>query len=193
MSAIIEEPLTLEVVFVEAVDNPQVTSPEAWERNRREVLASNQEALTVESESLAAFMDLLYAADPQYIETEEYMAPPAAPAVDWDAVSDALSESQQILIGMQNLLAATFAAMGLEDYQYIRVYADQQGLLRLVADHPRREEIEATLNSPANTDLRTLYHSAMAGMSLAGSLVGSMSLPEEVLAKVKAKEKEFAA
>lgn len=188
MSAVIETPLALEVVFVGVAETHEAVAREEWEKNRREVLIVNQQASATEVEDLAAFLDLLYAADTQYIKAEEYIAPLPDPALDWDEVSKALAESQQILIGVQNLLAETLATMGVEDYRYIRVYADSGDNLHLVSEHPRREEIEAALNGTANADLRSLYHAATCGLSLAGGLVGNMSVPKDVLEKVKAKQ-----
>lgn len=180
MSATVSEPLALEVLFVDAVDGENGEHAQAAERNHRDVLEANRQASTVESESLAAFLDLLAAADAEYLDTAEYAAP-AAPeqsalaGLDWDTLNQALAESQQILISMQQLLSETLAAMGVEDHEHIRVYADEQGWLRLVSDHPRSEEIEAVLNSPDNQELRSLHSAAAAGMSLAGTLVGAMT------------------
>jgi hypothetical protein len=182
--SVIDEPVMTDVAFREM---ESAVDLDALARNEREVMDQNRLAMSVESEDFKAFLDLLSGADAEYLDAREYVAPPADPMLDWDAVNKALNESQQILIGVQNLLSETLAAMGVEDHQYIRVYADTQGDLRLVSEHPRREEIESALNSPANYELRNLYHAAMAGMSLAGGLVGTMSVPDEVLAKVKAK------
>ncbi len=181
MSTLLEKPEILEVAEELA----------AWERNRDEVLAANRAASAIEAESLAAFLDLLYGADTAYLGDETYAEAlpepePALPPLDWQAVSLALAESQQILIGVQHLLSETLAAMGIEDHAFIRVYADPQGLLRLVSDHPRREEIELVLNSPENQDLRTLHAAAAAGMGLAGGLVGTVAVPDGVLERLKA-------
>ena len=187
MSAVVEEPTVLEVVFAES---GVYTDTEALERNQREIMSQNRAASAVENESFAAFLDLLSAADTDYIDaaaTLPQTAEPQLPPLDWDAVSAALSESQAILQGVQELLSETFAAMGIPDHQFIRVYADMNGDLRLLADHPRREEMETVLNSPENQDLRQLYQAAVSGMGLAGGLVGTMSVPAEVLEKVKAK------
>ncbi len=181
MSALLEEPITLEMAFP---DTGERVDRETWEKNCREVLSVNREATATRTEDFAAFLDLLYAADSDYIDAAGYAPEPPTQLVDWDAVGMALSESQQILIGVQNLLAETLAAMGVEDYQYIRVYADTRGFLRLVSDHDRRDEIESVLNGPDNADLRNLYHAAVSGMSLAGGLVGNVSVPPELLAKI---------
>lgn len=182
MSAVVEEPVTLEVVFSEN----EIAQNAAWLENRRQIVDLNREASEVGAEALAAFLELLAAADSDYIDTPEYA--PAAPQqlVDWESVSQALVESQQILICVQKLLSETLAAMGVEEHQFIRVYADSQGMLRLVADHPRRDEIENVLNSPDNHELRAMHQAAVAGMSLAGGLVGTVSAPAEVLEQAKA-------
>lgn len=182
MSATVEEPIALEIL----VDDPARIESDAREQARREILAANLEASAVEGSDLAAFLDLLAAADTEYLAAS-YVPEPAGPEVDWDAVSEALTHSQGILIGVQSLLSETLAAMGIEDHQAIRVYEDLDGSLRLLADHPRRGEIEAALNGPENQDLRTLYHAAVDGMSLAGGLVGTVAVPEAVLEQVKAK------
>ena len=185
MSAVVEEPLTLDVLFVET-DDP--ADAEALEQNRREVLAANRDASSVEGEWLAAFLDLLAGADAEYIDAGSYAPPPPSLALDWDAVSQALSESQQLLVGVQNLLSETLAAMDVEDHQFIRVYSEPDGSLKLVSDHPRRDEIETALNGPDNRDLRTLYQAAVSGMGLAGGLVGAMAVPAAVLERLKAKQ-----
>lgn len=183
MSVAIEE-LTLDVVFVEEI-------AEAAERERAEaaIMAENFQAMTVEAESFAAFVDLLSGSDQEYLAAEEYAEPadmePEVPTVDWAEISRALSESQAVMIGVQELLSETLAAMGVDDHDYIRVMADMDGSLRLLADHPRREEIELVLNSPANNELRAMYDAAMAGMGLAGNLVGTVADPAKVLEQVK--------
>lgn len=184
MSAI-EEPMLADVAFA---GSETVVDNEALAKAEQAVLDQNLQAMAVESEDFAAFLDLLAQADAEYLDTQEYVAPEPVPMLDWEAVSQALNESQKILIGVQTLLSETLAAMGVEDHEFIRVYADTQGDLRLVSDHRRRAEIESVLNSPANFELRNLYHAATAGMSLAGSLVGTMAVPEEVLERVKAKQ-----
>lgn len=149
-----------------------------------EILRQNVRAAEVEADSFGAFLELLGGADAEYLSAEEYVPEPASPELDWDAVSAALGESQKILVGVQGLLSETLAGMGVEDHAFIRVYRDVRGALRLVSEHPRRVEIEAALNGPENADLRELYEAATAGMSLAGSLVGAMSVPEGVLERV---------
>lgn len=183
MSAAVEEPIALEFL----VDAPAPVELDAREQARREILAANLEAAEVEGGDLAAFLDLLAGADAQYLAADVYVPEPPRMALDWDAVSEALSHSQGILIGVQKLLSETLAVMGVEDHQIIRVYENPDGSLRLLADHPRRQEIEAALNGPENQDLRTLYHAAVDGMSLAGGLVGAVAVPEAVLEQVKAK------
>ena len=187
--SVIDEPVMTEVAFS---DTGMAVDLDARAQAEREILGQNMLAMEVDGESFNAFLDLLAGADAEYMNAQDYVPAPAAPMLDWDAVSQALTESQQILIGVQNLLSETLAAMGVEDHQYIRVYADTRGALRLVSDHPRRAEIEDALNRPENIELRNMYHAAMAGMSLAGGLVGTMSVPEEVLEKVKAKKQHAA-
>lgn len=192
MSAVMQEPLALEVMFVET--DTQIDT-ETREQIEGEVKAQNRAASEVAAESLEAFLDLLSAADADYIDAGDYApvpAPEPGTLVDWESVSQALSESQAILIGVQQLLSETLAAMGLEDHQFIRVYADDAGSLRLVSDHDRREEIETTLNGPENQNLRNLYQAAVSGMSLAGGLIGAMSVPQEVLEQIKAKKQHAA-
>lgn len=184
MSAL-EEIAAVEVAFA----GPETrVDRDARARAEREILDQNLQAMAVNGEDFAAFLELLGQADTEYLDAQEYVPPAPAPMLDWEAVSLALTESQKILIGVQNLLSETLAAMGVEDHQFIRVYADTEGWLRLVTDHPRRAEIEDALNSPENVDLRNLYQAATAGMSLAGSLVGTMAAPVEVLERIKAKQ-----
>lgn len=189
MSAVADEVTTLDVISPNTPRTAE-TGADAQLENYREVLAANREATQIEAESLDAFLDLLYAADPGYIDAAEYAVqsdPVPETLVDWESVSNALSESQAILIGVQKLLSETLANMGVEDHEFVRVYSQPDGSLRLVSDHPRRIEIETALNSPKNHDLRTLYQAAMSGMSLAGGLVGTASVPDKVLEQVKAK------
>ena len=184
MSAAMEDILTV-------ADNNVVTSSdaEAMERNMEAVMAQNLAATSVEAESLDAFMDLLSAADPEYIDAAAY-AVPTEPEniVDWDTVTHMLEESQAILISVQELLRTTLEGMGVEDSEFIRVYSDMNGGLRLLADHPRKLEIEGELNSAGNAPLREMYTAAVNGMGLAGGLVGAVAVPEEVLERVKAKK-----
>lgn len=180
--SVLEEPMT-DVLFAAET----TADAEALARNEAEILRQNMQAMTVDTEAMSAFLDLLSGADTEYLAAEEYVPEPETPELDWDAVSAALGESQKILIGVQSLLSETLAAMGVEDHAYIRVFQDIHGDLRLVAAHPRQAEIEAALNSPENAVLRELYEAATAGMSLAGSLVGTMSVPTEVLERVKRK------
>lgn len=172
MSAAVDEQMTLEVIFVDEVAGEQ-------EQNRLDVLEANRQASEVESESLTAFLDLLAAADAEYMAAASYVEPArpesTLPGLDWDTLHMALAESQRILINVQELLSETLAGIGVEDHAHIRVYADEAGALRLITDHPRQTEIENLLNSPENQELRNLHAAAMAGMSLAGNLVGSMT------------------
>ncbi len=183
MSSLVEEPVATVVCpdpATSAVDE------RAYMAALHEVLVANHDALRTSEEDLDAFLEILMAADAEYIETPAYAVPQPLMPLDWESVSMALSESQNILIGVQQLLAETLSAMGVEDSEYVRIYAEENGALRLTSDHPRRAEIEAVLNSSANAELRNLYKSAVAGMSLAGGLVGTMALPPEVAAKIAA-------
>lgn len=183
MSAAVEEPLTLEVVFCER----ETAESEAWRESRRQTGALNREAAEVGAEALTAFLELLAVADSDYIDAPDCIAAAPGRLVDWESVSQALVESQQILICVQRLLSETLAAMGVEDHRFIRVYADSRGALRLIADHPRRGEIEAVLNGPDNHELRAMHQAAVAGMSLAGGLVGTASAPAGALAQAAAR------
>ncbi|MCC8190350.1 MAG: hypothetical protein LIP77_06890 [Planctomycetes bacterium] len=165
----------LEEVRLETSD-PTATAAAA----EREVLRQNHLAMGVDTDALDAFLELLQAADDDYLDTGNYRPAPAEPLLDWDEIRQALDESQRILIGVQNLLSDILAGMGVEDHQFLRVYADPRGDLRLVSDHPRRTEIEAVLNGPDHHELRSLYQASTAGMSLAGSLVGTLPPPETV-------------
>lgn len=185
---VMEDTMVMDVVFAEGPEVAEhAADTSAYLENEEQVWTHNLEAMRVDTEALNAFLDLVAAADAEYLDAVEYEQPVQETIVDWDAVNAALSESQQILIGVQKLLSQTLEEMGIEDHAYIRVYADTNGLMRLVSDHPRREEIETALNSPANKPLRSLYQAATTGMSMAGGLVGKMSVPEEVLKKIKAK------
>lgn len=189
--SVMEEPVLTDVVFAEdasAEVRALAADDSAYLHNEQEVWSHNLEAMRVDSAALDAFLELVHGADAEYLDAEEYVAPvELANTVDWDSVNAALTESQQILIGVQKLLSETLENMGVEDHAYIRVYSDTAGMMRLVADHPRRPEIEAVLNSPVNSALRCLYQAATTGMSMAGSLVGKMAVPEEVLEQIKAK------
>jgi hypothetical protein len=109
------------------------------------------------------------------------------PLMNWDEVGEALAQSQAMLRAMQDLLSLTLEEMGVADHAEIRVCEDAEGQLRLVSDHPRRDEIESAINAPVNRQLQELYRAAANGMSLAGSLVGNGALPSEVLDMVKAR------
>ena len=186
--SVMEETMVADVVFTGTPDVPvQPVDARAYLQNEQEVWSHNLEAMRVDTDALDAFLDLLSGADAEYMDAAEYVQPEPQTVVDWDAVSAALTESQQILIGVQKLLSHTLSLMGVEDHEYIRVYSDTAGLLRLVSEHPRREEIEDALNGPENAPLRSLYQAATSGMSMAGGLVGKMSVPEEVLEQIKAK------
>lgn len=186
--SVMEETMIADVVFTGTPEVPaQPVDAKAYLENEQEVWSHNLEAMRVDTDALNAFLDLLSQADAEYMDATEYVQPEPQTILDWDAVDAALTESQQILIGVQKLLSQTLAEMGVEDHEYIRVYSDSSGLLRLVSDHPRRLEIEDALNSPANSAIRSLYQAATTGMSMAGGLVGRMSVPEEVLAAIKEK------
>ncbi|MCC8109472.1 MAG: hypothetical protein LIQ30_10620 [Planctomycetes bacterium] len=163
------------------------TDPMGFIANEAEVWSHNLDAMRVETAVLDAFLDLLAAADAEYMDTGDYVIDESdvGTVVDWTSVESALGESQQTLIGLQDLLSNILEEMGVEDYQYLRVFSDADGAMRLVGDHPRREEIEAVLNSPVHHQFRELYQAATNGMAMAGSLVGRVSVPEEVLERYK--------
>ena len=187
--SVMDETLVSEVVFVDNAPEPTSEEVAAYFDNENQVMHHNMEAMRVETEHLDAFLELVYATDPEYMDTQQYMPQPEPEnMLDWETVSAALGESQKIMIAMQELLSETLAEMGVEGHDSIRVYSDTDGAMRLLVDHPRREEIETVLNSRENRHLRDLYASATAGMSIAGSLVGNMSVPEEVLEQIKAKQ-----
>ncbi|MDR1518803.1 MAG: hypothetical protein LBU23_01485 [Planctomycetota bacterium] len=186
MSVVMEESQTLEVIFAE----PPAGAPGEMELFRIDVMAANWEASKADAENLAAFLELVCGADPEYLDAGNYPPPAESTGgtlLDWETVSQALSESQNILVGVQELLAGTLAALGVEDSRFIRVCADPDGRLRLTSGHPRQAEIEAVLNRPENRQLRELHAAALAGMSLAGSLVGGAAVPPAVLESLRAK------
>ncbi|MCD8140995.1 MAG: hypothetical protein LUE17_14690 [Planctomycetaceae bacterium] len=203
MSAM-NETYVAEVVFAGTADNPALDDTQAYLRAEAEVWSQNLDAMRVDPLSLYSFMELLSTCDTEYIETVEEHASAVAPSVyaeeereptalvDWGTVDAALGESQKILQGVQQLLTETLADMGIEKYEEIRVFSDAKGKMRLVSDHDRREEIEAALNSEANRPIRELYDAAMSGMNVAGGLVGSLSIPEDVLNRLKEKILSFA-
>lgn len=205
MSAM-NEPYVAEVIFTEA--NPALADVNAYLKVEAEVWSENLDAMRVDPLSLYSFMELLNVCDTEYMDQVEEHAPAAQATfqssvydeeerevealVDWSTVDAALGESQKILQGVQQLLTETLAEMGVEDYKDIRVYSDAKGQMRLVADHDRREEIEANLNSEANRPIRDLYDAATSGMNVAGGLVGALSIPEDVLNRLKEKILSFA-
>ncbi len=175
-----------EIFFVEGAASQDA---DALVQNQVDIWSHNQAAMRVDEESVQAFLDMLYSADPEYLDAAEYVNIQAEPQamVDWGSVDAALGESQKILQGVQSLLSSILLEMGVEDYQYLRVYADHAGLIRLVGGHDRAEEIEAVLNSPEHHEFRSMYAAANAGMGMAGSLVGRVSVPQEVLEQYQAK------
>ncbi len=191
--SVMEENLVVEIVFAPDADLPANADPAGYLETEAEVLSRNIEAMKVDVDALNAFLELLSACDAEYIETgadaADYPVGPSRPMLDWDSVSAALDESQRILIGVQQLLSATLAEMGVEDHDSIRVYADGEGFLRLLVDHPFQTEIEAALNSPECAELRRLYQAATNGMSMAGGLVGTFSVPDEVIEQAENKKK----
>lgn len=180
-AALCEEPPVLEIVAAES----GATEPDAAGRElaRVDVMAANWEAATVTAEGLAAFLELLAGADAEYLDLEDCAGSETPfPLIDWDTVSDALGESREILVRVQELLAEMLNDMGVEDARFIRVGADASGRLRLVSDHPRRAEIEMALNAPENESFRELHAAALVGLGLAGGLVGNCSLPTAMVA-----------
>lgn len=161
---------------------------------REAVVALNIHSVQPDFESLTAFIDLLYMTDQQYIEVPEaavVAAQPEAedePVLDWDSVLYALEESQKILMMVQEMLSATLADMNIADHDAIRFFADDHGWLRVVGEHDRKMEIESVVNSAENNQLREYYMSATAGMTMAGSLVGTMAVPPEVVESARARQ-----
>lgn len=151
----------------------------AYQLNRDAVGFVNHEAATVEPEALAAFFELIYCADPDYIETP---APQAleTPIMNWEEVGLALAESQAMLRTMQDYLAAVLSEHGVENPESVRLFEDGNGVFRLIGVYDNQEELEALVNAPEHRELHELYRAVTAGMSLAGSLIGSGALPEEV-------------
>ena len=196
MSAMNEQPMA-EVVFAGTPDNPAMTDARAYLRAEAEVWSHNLDAMRVDPLSLYSFMEILAMCDTEYMEGVQEHAPVAASVyseaedpdalVDWPTVEAALGESQKILIGVQQLLAETLSEMGIEDCDEIRVFSDAHGKMRLVTDHERQSDIEAVLNNEENRPLRELYSAASSGMSVAGGLVGAMSVPRDVLDRLKEK------
>lgn len=183
--------LATDIVFVDRVVQDSGEEVAAYLDNEHQVLSENFDAMRVSPEDLDAFLELVYAVDAQYMDVEEYV-PESKNMVDWDDVSQALIESQKIMIKTQELLSETLAEMGIEDHSAIRVYSDTDGSLKLIVDHPRQAEIEAMLNSPEQRHLRDMYQSATVGMSVAGSLVGNISVPDAVREMARAKQCESA-
>ncbi len=183
----------VEVLFGASAVADDVDAVASYLDNEHRVLHENMGAMRVSPEDLDAFLELVYAADAQYMDVEDYLPEPPQTLVDWDDVSRALLESQKIMVKTQELLSETLAEMGIPDHSDIRVYSDAEGALRLVVSHPRQAEIEAALNSPRHRPLRDMYISATAGMSVAGSLVGSVSVPGEVLERMQEKHRQAAA
>lgn len=194
--SVVEENIVMEVVFAADEDMAANTDTQAYLENEAEVWSHNIEAMKVDVDALNAFLELLSGCDDEYIDTQadaaDYQMEPPRQMLDWDSVSAALDESQRILIGVQQLLSATLADMGVEDHEHIRVYADEAGFLHLLVDHPYQAEIEAILNGPEHAELRQLYQAATSGMSMAGGLVGKFSVPEEVIEHAENKKKEKA-
>ncbi|MDR0362869.1 MAG: hypothetical protein LBJ46_09345 [Planctomycetota bacterium] len=178
MTTLVEE----EVIAQEGVQivfGSAIATSRAYLLNRDAVGFANHEAASVETEALAAFLDPIYGADPDYIETP---APNLAenPVMNWDEVGATLAESQAMLRTMQEFIIVILSEHGIENPECVRIYEDEAGGLRMVGDHERRDDIEAILNAPENRQLKELYRAVTAGMSLAGSLIGSGALPKEV-------------
>ncbi|MDR1611278.1 MAG: hypothetical protein LBT97_00680 [Planctomycetota bacterium] len=178
MTTLVEEPIRAE----EEVQVGFGFSPPgagARQLNRDVVGIVNREAAAVETEALAAFLELLHGADPDYIDAPTPQAP-EAPVMNWDEVGSVLAESQDMLLTMQDFLAAVLSGYGIENPENVRIFEDVSGVFRLIGEYENREMLEAALNNPENRQLHELYRAVSAGMSLAGSLIGGGSLPEEV-------------
>ncbi len=177
------------LTLISVQDEAYISTPDYQDAkitNYCDVLTSNIDASRVDPETLAAFLELVYAVDDEYIDTGLAEVPAITePLLNWNEMGDALAESQALLKTMQELLSLTLEDMGVEDHAEIRIYEDIQGKLRLLVPHDRLEEIEEKLNSPENKQLHELYRAVQSGMHLAGNLVGQGALPEEVLRMVK--------
>lgn len=180
----------LSLISVE--DEAYISTPDYQDAkitNYCEVLTSNIDASRVDPETLAAFLELVFAVDDEYIDTGFSDVPAITePLLNWNEMGDALAESQALLKTMQDLLSLTLEEMGVEDHAAIRIFEDMQGNLRLLVPHDRQEEIEEKLNSPENNQLHELYRAVASGMNLAGNLIGQGALPQEVLDMVKASQ-----
>lgn len=189
--SVMEEVMTTGVVFCDMPDQTNSDSVVAYLNAEQAVASLNVDSAQPEPVALDAFIELLFLADQQYIEVPHYEEREsevvAEPILDWEAVALALEESQRILVMVQELLSATLADMGIVDHESIRVYTDEYGWLRVVGEHDRKVQIESTLNSAENNQLREYYMSATAGMSMAGSLVGTMAVPPEVLEQAQSR------
>lgn len=159
--------------------------------NYCDVLTSNIDASRVDPETLAAFIELVFAVDDEYIDTGLADVPAITePLLNWNEMGDALAESQALLKTMQDLLSLTLEEMGVEDHEYVRITEDMQGNLRLLVPHERQEEIENVLNSPEHNQLHELYRAVQSGMHLAGNLIGQGAVPQEVLRMVKESQQQ---
>ncbi len=111
------ENIVVEIVFASEEEAVRADS-EAYLESEAEVLTHNIEAMKVDVEALNAFLELLAGCDDEYIDTQadaaEYLPDSRRQMLDWDSVSAALDESQRILVGVQQLLAATLADMSEE-------------------------------------------------------------------------------
>ncbi len=177
------------LTLISVEDEAYISTPDYQDAkitNYCDVLTSNIDASRVDPETLAAFLELVYAVDDEYIDTGLAEVPAITePLLYWNEMGGALAESQALLKTMQELLSLTLEDMGVEDHAEIRIYEDIHGQLRLLVPHDRLEEIEEKLNSPENKQLHELYRAVQSGMHLAGNLVGQGALPEEVLRMVK--------
>ncbi len=188
MSVMDETAVAGSVLFAERAVPETGGDIAAYLNNEHWVHIENIDAGMVTPEALEAFLELVYISDAEYMDVQEYVPEPGN-VVDWDDVSSALLASQRVMMATQELLSETLSDMGIDEHASIRVYSDPEGALRLLVDHPRQREIEAMLNSPEQRHLRDMYASASAGMAMAGSLVGGISVPEEVLEMAREKQR----
>jgi hypothetical protein len=190
-TALAAEPILL---LIDAEEEAYIATPDYQDAkitNYCDVLTSNIDASRVDPETLAAFIELVFAVDDEYIDTGIADVPAITePLLNWNEMGDALAESQALLKTMQDLLSLTLEEMGVEDHSAIRIYEDMEGKLRLLVPHDRQEEIEEKLNSPENKQLHELHRAVASGMHLAGNLIGQGALPQEVLDIVKAQQQQ---
>ncbi|MDR3210710.1 MAG: hypothetical protein LBU79_02190 [Planctomycetota bacterium] len=140
------------------------------------ILLANQEAAGTTLADTTSFLDLLAGADPDYLGIAKPLTPDLNNA-DWEGIEETLSASVTTLQSMQDALAGILAKLTVEDAENLRIYGGPDGQLHLLGEHPRWEEIEKELNSPANRVVYRLYLASVEGVGLAGRLAASLARP----------------